>query len=174
MERLDLNKREPKKEVGLEKKNWAWRTMRNMVLGGMLAVGAYEGTTEILKPVMMEAKITDNVPQTGTSSENVKKQITLKMGDSVYRTEIDTGVPINQMASGVDSYTTKPLPFASAETYVTDRTGKTTAIKFEATRKGLKMIQQQLDSNGRILNEEVSYLTPEKPNIFEEKGLSRP
>lgn len=164
-----------KKEV--KKEGWMFRTMRNFVMGSMMLVGG-ELARETIVPGFENIKTSDNWREEGNPEETVKRFFTLQSGSSVYRTVVDFGIKKKDAYKGGSSMGKMPLismmldfdKFTDMTTYVEDKeTGEKSAIKFEPTMKGVKMTSQVLDKQGRVLSEEVSWLTPDKPNVLEER-----
>lgn len=165
-----------------KKEGWAFRTMRNFVLGSMLTLGAGgaggEMIREVVSPGFEKMEMTDNWNEAKRDpEETIKHFLTLRSGNNVYRTIIDSGIKRKDTTGGGGSMGKMPLmglldleKFTDITSYVENgETGEKFAVKLVPKVEGVKMTSQVLDKQGRVITEEVSWLTPDKPNVLEER-----
>lgn len=158
------------------KESWAWRTLRNVTLSGMLGVGVASGgeyIQELMMPQLDKAKVTDNtIGREQNPDGTLKQYVTIRSGDKVYRTEIDSGIKFRDLKGWSQNTAAGERIFGhfdSVLTSVENKNGEQTAVKLKAIPEGIQITYQHLDSHGKVLSEEHSYLTPEIPNVFEQK-----
>jgi len=156
-----------------EKNSWAWETLRGIALGSMLGVGiagGAEAVREIMKPQIDASEVTDNYHKgKWKPGETVKQFISLRVGDNAYRTEIDSGIKIEDYTGGPIGAQTKPEGiFNHVESMVTEVDGKDGTkmlVKFKVIPEGIQIHYQQIDSHGKVLNEQTSLLSPQIPSV---------
>ena len=161
-----------------EKSKGAWETVEAIALGGMLsaAVLGGEAVRELMQPQINNSEITNNIKDIrDNSKETVKEFVSLRAGDKVYRAEIDSGIKmVDFQGSSITPNRKGIFPgYADKMTAEVDnKDGSKMAVKFEIVpgeMGGIRITYQQIDAHGRVLSQRTSRLTPENPNILEER-----
>ncbi len=165
---------EDKENKEKEKKSQAWETVRSIALGSMIGASVLGGEVvrELMQPQINNSEVTDNLKDINDKpEETVKEYVSLGVGDSVYRAEIDSGVKMADFqGSGIELNSRGILNYADKMIAEVDhKDGTKMVVKFQIIPEGMQIHYQQIDARGKILNEQISLLSPQQPNILEEK-----
>ncbi len=161
-----------------EKSKGAWETVEAIALGGMLsaAVLGGEATRELMQPQIDSSEITDNIKDIrDNDKETVKEFVSLRAGDKVYRAEIDSGISMNNFQGSSFMPNRKGIFPGYADKMIAEvdnKDGSKMAVKIEVVpgeMGGMRITYQQIDAHGRVLSQRTSRLTPETPNVLEER-----
>ena len=157
-----------------ERKSLAWKTVEGIALGGMISASVLggEAVRELMQPQIDASKITDNLKDINSKpEETVKTFVSLGVDDKVYRAEIDSGIKLSDFESSINTLNSKGiLNYADKMTAeVANEDGTKMGVVFKVVPEGMQITYQQIDAHGKILSERISYLTPEKPNVLEQR-----